>query len=309
MREIVRISAVIPTYNREGTIARAIDSVLSQEYAPSEIIVVDDGSNDNTRKILEAYGKKIRYVYQNNAGVSAARNRGVNEAKYEWIAFLDSDDYWLPHHLKHIVTAIEATHGEAVLYFSDLQLPFDKGALRYWDLCGLEISGPFEFRGDAGEWALMRIQPMMFQSSIISRTTYLRVGGLPEQLLTKEDTLLFFKLALLYPACAVSGCGTVMTSDDNMRLTQVYDDQSLLSWYSSIFLYRDVLDSTNSISRERRQRLINSLSNSYFGLSRLFFRRKNYLSSIKNLFISFSIGPSKFVKNISVSMKRYLLKR
>jgi glycosyltransferase involved in cell wall biosynthesis len=102
----MQISAVIPAYNRENTVARAIDSALSQEYSASEIIVIDDGSTDQTRKVVETYCKEVRYVYQTNGGVSAARNRGVNEAKCEWIAFLDSDDYWLPQHLRRMVNAI-----------------------------------------------------------------------------------------------------------------------------------------------------------------------------------------------------------
>ena len=85
MTEDICISAVIPTYNREKTIRRAIDSALSQDYAPTEIIVVDDGSTDNTRGVVETYGQKIRYVCQKNAGVSAARNRGVLESNFELI--------------------------------------------------------------------------------------------------------------------------------------------------------------------------------------------------------------------------------
>ena len=79
--------------------------------------------------------------------------------------------------------------------------------------CGFEIEGEWELKRDAAEWAFMRIQPMMLQASVLSRRVYWEVGGLPEQLRTREDTLLFFKLGLLYPACAVSGCGTVMTSE------------------------------------------------------------------------------------------------
>lgn len=89
------ISVIIPVFNRRDWIARAIDSVLSQDYAPVEIIVVDDGSTDGTREVLLSYGGRVRLITQSNRGVSAARNRGVAEARGGWIAFLDSDDYWL----------------------------------------------------------------------------------------------------------------------------------------------------------------------------------------------------------------------
>ena len=91
-----QISVVIPVYNREQSIRRAIDSVLGQELLPDEIIVVDDGSTDRTPEILSSYLPKIQIVRQENRGVSAARNRGIKAANGEWIAFLDSDDEWLP---------------------------------------------------------------------------------------------------------------------------------------------------------------------------------------------------------------------
>src|SRR3972149_5580300 len=88
------ISIVIPTYNRGKTINRAIESVLSQTFKEYEIIVIDDGSNDNTRDIIKRHIRKVRYYYQNNSGPSKARNIGIHMAKGEWIAFLDSDDLW-----------------------------------------------------------------------------------------------------------------------------------------------------------------------------------------------------------------------
>lgn len=90
------VSAIIPTYNREKTICRAIDSILNQSYKNIEIIIVDDGSTDDTLKLLKKYGSTIRVVNQCHKGANAARNRGIKEAKGEYIAFLDSDDEWLP---------------------------------------------------------------------------------------------------------------------------------------------------------------------------------------------------------------------
>jgi glycosyltransferase involved in cell wall biosynthesis len=90
------VSVVIPAYNVESYLARAIDSVLDQTQPPDEIIVVDDGSTDQTASIAQSYGSKIRYFHQENAGLSAARNTGIRNAACTWIALLDGDDEWLP---------------------------------------------------------------------------------------------------------------------------------------------------------------------------------------------------------------------
>jgi glycosyltransferase involved in cell wall biosynthesis len=89
----MQISVVIPTYNRYEVLKRAILSVIAQTYRAAEIIVIDDGSTDETLQIIEEF-PDIRYFYQENAGVSGARNLGIQKATYEWIAFLDSDDEW-----------------------------------------------------------------------------------------------------------------------------------------------------------------------------------------------------------------------
>lgn len=91
-----RISVIIPTYNRAWTLRAAMDSVLAQEYPSFELLVIDDGSTDETPELLREYGSRIRIFRQPNRGVSAARNRGIAAARGSLIAFLDSDDRWLP---------------------------------------------------------------------------------------------------------------------------------------------------------------------------------------------------------------------
>lgn len=94
------ISVVIPAFNAGRFIRRTIDSVLAQTYCDYEIIVVDDGSTDDTPEVVKSYGQKVRYIYQENAGDGPARNTGIAAAKGEWIAFLDHDDEWLPQKLQ-----------------------------------------------------------------------------------------------------------------------------------------------------------------------------------------------------------------
>ena len=90
----MKISVVIPTYNRIALVERAIDSVLRQSIKPFDIIVVDDGSDDGTSEMIQKKYRSINLVQQQNSGVSAARNNGIKHAKGDWISLLDSDDEW-----------------------------------------------------------------------------------------------------------------------------------------------------------------------------------------------------------------------
>ena len=89
---IVNVSVIIPTYNRKNLLKRALHSVSNQTFIPREIIVVDDGSSDGTKDWVLARFPDVRYIYQDNSGVSSARNSGIKEAIGSWIAFLDSDE-------------------------------------------------------------------------------------------------------------------------------------------------------------------------------------------------------------------------
>ena len=90
------VSVIIPAFNAGWCVRKAIDSVLAQDYADSEVIVVNDGSTDDTAAVLASYGSAIRLIDQPNGGMSNARNAGIRAARGEFLAFLDSDDWWLP---------------------------------------------------------------------------------------------------------------------------------------------------------------------------------------------------------------------
>ena len=105
----MKISVVIPTFNRISLVARAIDSVLKQSLNPYEIIVVDDGSDDGTSEMIQNKYKSIKLIQQQNNGVSAARNNGIKHAKGDWIALLDSDDEWTEKKLENQVDRLIKT--------------------------------------------------------------------------------------------------------------------------------------------------------------------------------------------------------
>ncbi len=127
------ISVIIPTYNRAHLICRAIDSVVPQLGPDDELIIVDDGSADNTAEVVAKYGERIKYVRQRNGGCGAARNRGVQEASRPLLTFLDSDDEWMPDH-NLILRAIMAARSDLLFCFTNFRTRFSDGTTRHFSL-------------------------------------------------------------------------------------------------------------------------------------------------------------------------------
>jgi glycosyltransferase involved in cell wall biosynthesis len=115
-------SVVIPTFNRAAMVTQAVLSVLNQTHSDYELIVVDDGSGDDTREALAQFGDRIRYVYQDNAGVAAARNRGIAESSGDFVAFLDSDDLFEPRMLEEALRTFERHPDAGVVFTPETEL-------------------------------------------------------------------------------------------------------------------------------------------------------------------------------------------
>lgn len=290
----LNISAVIPAFNREQTIGRAIESVLAQSRPPKELIVVDDGSTDDTFEKASAFNGIVRVIKQKNSGASAARNRGVYESDGDWIAFLDSDDYWNPDHLARVCTAIKATNGEAGVYFTDLLRPPNESSFMQWSLSGYVCDGEFEFRDDGRDWALASIQPLMLQASVVRRVDFLEIGGIWEALQAREDTHFFFKLLVGRPSCAVNYCGTKMTSDDTSggRLSLKYH-RSEAYFEQTIMLYRDVLNNCK-LSQTEYSKISHRLSAGHLGLAKSELHNMHLAQMILHLYKAFVTQPSRF---------------
>lgn len=111
-----RVSVVIPTYNSAATVKEAIESVLAQTYSNFEVVVIDDGSTDETPSVMRQFGARIRSFRQENQGVSAARNTGIQRSRGEYVAFLDSDDLWLPEKLAEQISWLEADPNLGLVY-------------------------------------------------------------------------------------------------------------------------------------------------------------------------------------------------
>ncbi len=190
----MRISVVIPTYNRGHSIGEAIDSVLSQSRPADEVIIVDDGSTDNTLEVLATYGDAIQVIAQANAGVSAARNAGCDKATGDWLTFLDSDDLWMVDRLAILERDIASAPPEVVAHLGNMELTGPGYSSMLFKERG--IVAP---TGEAtpNDFALARAVAGLFtQSAAIRKDAFHKAGGFEVSLRTQSDVLLFSRLSL-----------------------------------------------------------------------------------------------------------------
>jgi glycosyltransferase involved in cell wall biosynthesis len=278
------ISVVIPSYNRSALLKRAIDSVLTQTVRPREVIVVDDGSTDSTRELCAGYGNQIEYVWQKNAGASVARNAGVIRASSDWIAFLDSDDYWRPFHLGTMAKAIEQTVGEAGFYFSDMQMSERDGCTSLWKLANFAPPKSILLTNDGTSWAFLRWQPMVLQASVFRKDVWVGERGLDPRFRLKHDTDLFFRLSIGRKVCAVSGMSCVYgDGDSDIRLTTAFHPSKAAYWEESILLLRGVLRQFPNLSPRYKRVARWNLASAYCGLFRLYWSSRDVGRSIWHL--------------------------
>jgi len=184
------VSVIIPTYNRGWILKEAIDSVLAQDYKGYELIVVDDGSTDNTREILDTYGQNIIVLRQTNKGVSAARNRGIAEAGGQLVAFLDSDDLWLPRKLSRQVDFFNLNPAAVINQTEE-----------FWIRNGVRVNPKDRHRKPSGmiferSLGLCLVSP---SAVMIQKKLFDAVGVFDENLPACEDYDLWLRIGCRYP--------------------------------------------------------------------------------------------------------------
>jgi glycosyltransferase involved in cell wall biosynthesis len=193
----MRVSAIIPTYNRARTIERAVNSVLGQSWQPIEVIIVDDGSTDQTADILARYGDRIRLIHQKNEGPSAARNTGIKAAQGEIITFLDSDDSWLPDKVERQVQLLQATESQGVACcVCNARMEFLSGTRYSFDAASLHPRHEEGIWSNPAEILVTRFlffnQVVAVRRAALEETGYFRPGIM-------EDYDLALRLSLVGP--------------------------------------------------------------------------------------------------------------
>jgi glycosyltransferase involved in cell wall biosynthesis len=190
------VSVIIPTYNRAELISKTIENVFQQTYKDFEIIVVDDGSTDNTIEKLSTWGDRIRVIRQANAGPSAARNHGVQQARGEIIAFQDSDDTWMPTKLERQIDLLQRAGNDVPCCLCAAEMHF--GTIRVISSFELAWLRP---ELESGLWTnvaevLATTSVLFNQCSAIRTAAFKKVGGFNESYRCMEDYDLSLRLAL-----------------------------------------------------------------------------------------------------------------
>jgi glycosyltransferase involved in cell wall biosynthesis len=190
----MKISVVVPTYNRRELLKRALLSVLSQTSPPTEVTVIDDGSTDGTAMMLRREFPQISYYYQENQGVSAARNLGIQQASGDWLAFLDSDDEWLPEKLASQKAALTANPEHRICHTEE-----------NWIRNGTQLKVPKQY-AKSGGWIFSHCLPLCAMSPstvLIHRSIFTDIGLFDPLLPACEDYDLWLRITANYPVLLI----------------------------------------------------------------------------------------------------------
>jgi glycosyltransferase involved in cell wall biosynthesis len=182
------VSVIIPTYQHASFIREAIDSVLRQTFKDFELIVIDDGSTDGTKEVLNGYENKLEYFYQKNAGLSAARNDGIRASGGNYISFLDADDVWLPNKLEIETKFLDQHPSTSMVYSNYIYFGARKGS-RNSGFEGRSLPSGRAFR------ALFLQNPISSSSVLIRRTVFDKVGLFYQSLTQCEDLDMWLRIS------------------------------------------------------------------------------------------------------------------
>lgn len=273
-----KVSVIIPTYNRQRRVLDAINSALSQTYQNLEVIVVDDGSSDKTQENVLAYKDRVRYFYKANGGCSSARNMGIQQARGNFIAFLDSDDVWSPQKIEKqminiqgnndcgiVISEIEAINDDSEhLYYSDMRkyIPYDGYIFAH----------------------LLARPPITCSYMLVRKEAFDTVGLFDESLSTGEDFDMLLRICSVFKASVI---------DEPLLKYRISKDR-----ISGLLFTRNrlkVLDKINSyapeLARGYRRNILKSKSDIHLSYADdlLFNRyltesRSQILASLKNRF-------------------------
>jgi len=236
-------SIIIPLYNKQDHIKNTIESVRNQTFKDFEMIVINDGSIDNSVSIVESIqDKKIKLISQNNQGVSAARNRGIKEAKADFISFLDADDIWYENHLE-IIHKLIIEHPSAGIYSTAYEVRKNN------KICQLKFMGlPKGFRDgiipNFFKTLALGANPTFSSVVVLKKNIFDKVGLFPEGVRMGEDLDMWIRAGIKYKVCFSLKTTAIYDLDANNRACRSYTAEDLNSiMFTKWFEYLNMNDS------------------------------------------------------------------
>jgi glycosyltransferase involved in cell wall biosynthesis len=210
----MKISVVIPLFNKKDTIRKTLESVLNQTSLPEEVIVVNDGSTDGSEIVVESLKLPfVRLINQVNAGVSFARNKGIEEAMGDWIAFLDADDLWFPEYLENIKYLSEEFPKCNVLATSYV-IKYHNGFQKRISLNKLSFQGRKGKLHNYFELAAASHPPIWTSATVVNKESLMTIGGFPNGIILGEDLITWAKLAVKFEIAYINEPLSVFVQDD-----------------------------------------------------------------------------------------------
>lgn len=210
---MIKVSVIIPTYNRASILPRALDSVLEQSYKPDQIIVVDDGSTDETEQLIKDNYPQVEFVFQQNKGVSAARNAGIIKATNDWICLLDSDDSWQVNKLEKQIHAISENPEYLFCHTNETW---------YRDGCILNQGKKHEKRGGHIFQHCLPLCAISPSSVMIHKKLLQETGLFDEALPACEDYDMWLRICCRYPVLFINEALTNKFGGHDDQLSRKY---------------------------------------------------------------------------------------
>ena len=302
------VSVIIPAYNCASFIDDTLESVYRQRYKNWELILVDDGSTDNTKAVLAPHMNRIRYYFQGNQGTAAARNAGLEKARGEVVAFLDHDDLWLPEKLELQVRAMQ-TWRDCGLVFTDGK-SFDESGIRGNSLISKRLREWIRLHGTpdalvAKGWLAREfffLNQITSASSVMARKECIdNVGGFDEAISVADDYDLWLRVSLRYPIVLLLSCLYLWRVREDSQSGPLVGRQQVWREASIVVIEKN----WSAAPIEIRSTVKTHLSNMYWSCARAYFWLDRFRQSRKMLFGCLRYNAT-FVPAILLLLATYL---
>lgn len=266
------VSVIIPTYNCGHTLKRALDSVYAQNYPLFEIIVIDDGSTDNTQTLINNYKDLKLIISYERRGASTARNKGIKHATGEYIAFLDADDEWLPQKISKQIDLIKRSPLKPGLVTCNSLVA---GVNFKYSTCNNFHKVVKPHRGARVTVEILKINFIPTSTVMVKSDVFLKVNGFDENLLLSEDLDLWARISLHF---SVDYLDEVLVKIYD-RPGSLMDEKGNLGCETSLNVIRNICSQNKTIISNEDQRII--FGTRYLTIARLAYPKKNYYTAIE----------------------------